>query len=75
LLEPQQQILLVTFDYSQHEMPGPPFSVPNEEIDLLYRPWCTVELLTDEDALQRELHFKERGLRTLHEQVYRLVVR
>lgn len=75
LLEPEQQILLVSFEYPQHEMPGPPFSVPNEEIELLYRNWCTVDLLTSEDALPRELNFKARGLGSLNEQVYRLVVR
>jgi thiopurine S-methyltransferase len=75
LLEPGQQILLVTFAYPQHEMPGPPFSVPEDEIEMLYRHWCTVDFLTSEDVLQKELHFRERGLGSLHEQVYRLVVR
>jgi thiopurine S-methyltransferase len=75
LLEPGSQILLVTFEYPQHEMPGPPFSVPGDEIEMMYRHWCTVDLLTSEDALQRELHFQERGLGSLNEQVYRLVVR
>ena len=74
LLESGQQILLVTFVYDQHEMPGPPFSVANTEVDLLYASWCNVETLTSEDVLQREQHFKERGLGRLYEQVYRLVV-
>ena len=75
LLEPGDQILLVTFEYPQLEMPGPPFSVPGAEIEMLYLPWCSVDLLSSEDALQRELHFRERGLGSLYEQVYRLVVR
>ena len=75
LLESEQKLLLLTFDYNQHEMQGPPFSVSSDEIEMLYRNWCTIDLLTSEDALERELHFKERGLSTLHEQVYRLVVR
>jgi thiopurine S-methyltransferase len=75
LLEPGQQILLVTFEYPQQEMPGPPFSVPGDEIEMLYQHWCLVTLLTSEDALEREIHFRERGLGSLHERVYRLVVR
>ena len=61
LLQPNQQILLVTFDYLQHEMSGPPFSISDDEVDLLFQHWCSVELLTSEDVLHRELHFKERG--------------
>ena len=75
LLEPEQQILLVCFDYAQHEMPGPPFSVPDQEIELLYGHWCQIDLLTSDDALHREPHFKARGLARLSELVYRLVVR
>lgn len=75
LLEPEQKILLVSFDYAQHEMSGPPFSVPADEIELLYGNWCTIELLTSEEVLQREESLQERGLGRLDEQVYRLVVR
>ncbi|MGZ5008670.1 MAG: thiopurine S-methyltransferase [Methylobacter sp.] len=75
LLTPGVKMLLVAFDYPQHEMAGPPFSVPNAEVEKLYRSWCDVELLADEDVLEREPHFKERGLSRIREQVYRLVVR
>ncbi|WP_347986597.1 thiopurine S-methyltransferase [Methylomonas sp. AM2-LC] len=75
LLESGQQILLVTFVYEQHEMTGPPFSVLSTEVDFLYGKWCSVNKLTSEDVLQQELHFKQRGLSSLHEQVYQLVVR
>jgi thiopurine S-methyltransferase len=75
LLAPGVIILLVAFDYPQHEMPGPPFSVKNEEVKKLYHAWCDVELLANEDVLEREPHFKERGLNQLREQVYRLMVR
>jgi len=75
LLEHGVRILLVTFDYPQHEMPGPPFSVQNEEVAKLYQCWCDIELLVNEDVLERELPLKERGLSQLREQVYQLVVR
>ncbi|WP_225616187.1 thiopurine S-methyltransferase [Methylomonas albis] len=75
LLPPNVQMLLIAFDYPQHEMPGPPFSVQTDEVENLYNHWCEVELLTSDDALVTELHFKERGLSKMAEQTYRLVVR
>jgi thiopurine S-methyltransferase len=75
LLKPGAKMLLVAFDYPQHEMPGPPFSVQDEEVERLYRDWCDIELLANVDVLEQELHLKERGLSRLHEQVYRLTVR
>lgn len=74
LLEAGTKILLIAFDYPQHEMDGPPFCVPNEEVQELYRDWCSVELLVSEDILGREPRFRERGLSRLQEQVYRLTV-
>lgn len=75
LLELGVIILLVAFDYPQHEMMGPPFSVQNEEVKKHYHAWCDVELLVNEDTIEREQHLKERGVSQLREQVYRLVVR
>jgi thiopurine S-methyltransferase len=75
LLEPGVKIFLVTFDYPQHEMSGPPFSVEREEVEKLYQVWCDIKLLVSEDFLERELPLKERGLSQLNERVYRLVVR
>ena len=75
LLLTNTPILLVTLDYPQHEMQGPPFSVPGEEIGKLFGSWCDVELLASEDVLEQESAFKKRGLTTMAEQAYRLVVR
>jgi len=75
LLEPGARILLVAFDYPQLEMSGPPFSVQEEEIRMLFGAWCAVDLLENEEVLDRELHFRERGLSSLREQVYLLTVR
>jgi len=75
LLTAGVRILLVAFDYPQHEMPGPPFSVQTEEVEKLYYSWCDVELLADEDVIEQELHFKERGLSQIREQVYRLIIK
>jgi len=75
LLPANTQILLITLDYPQHEMQGPPFSVQSEEVQRLFSSWCDVELLASEDVLDQEMAFKERGLTSMTEQTYRLVVR
>jgi len=75
LLTKNAQILLITFGYPQHEMQGPPFSVPGEEVERLFSSWCDIELLASEDVLEQEIAFKERGLSSMTEQTYRLVVR
>jgi len=75
MLPPNVQILLIAFDYPQHEMPGPPFSVQREEVESLYLHWCDIELLTSENAFESEAHFKDRGLTRMTEHTYRLVVR
>ncbi|WP_049794604.1 hypothetical protein [Methylomonas methanica] len=74
LLTPGSRILLVAFDYPQHEMQGPPFCVPSAEVQALYGGWCEVELLSTHDILDDEPHFRERGLSRLQEQAYKLTV-
>ena len=70
LLIPGTKTLLVAFDYPQHEMQGPPFSVQKPEVQLLYSNGCDVELLYTEDILEREPGFRDKGLSRLQEQVY-----
>jgi thiopurine S-methyltransferase len=72
LLKPGTKTLLVAFDYPQHEMQGPPFSVKAPEVLALYRSWCDVELLYTEDILDREPGFRARGVSRMQEQVYLL---
>ncbi len=70
LLKPGTKTLLVAFDYPQHEMQGPPFSVQTHEVQTLYREWCNVELLQTEDILDREPGFRNKGVTRMQEQVY-----
>jgi thiopurine S-methyltransferase len=74
LLKPGTKTLLVAFDYPQHEMQGPPFSVQAPEVQALYRNWCNVELLSTEDILDREPQFRDKGVSRMQEQVYALTV-
>ena len=74
LLKPGTKTLLVAFDYPQHEMPGPPFSVKTPEVQALYCNWCKVELLYTQDILDREPRFRDKGVSRMREQVYALTV-
>ena len=69
MLQPGVRILLVTLDYPQQEMRGPPFAVTLDEVsDLLGGP-CLIENLHSEDCLAREPRFRKKGLTRLTEHV------
>lgn len=72
LLAPGCRGLLVTLEYPQELMPGPPFSVPEQEVRDRLMPSWRIEHLLREDVLKRNWRFAERGLSDLHESVYRL---
>lgn len=59
--------LLVSFDYEQSEMAGPPFSVPQAEIRALFGDRFDIAALGREDILAGEPRFRERGLTRLAE--------
>lgn len=73
LLQPATPVLLVSFDYDQQQMPGPPFSVSLHEIRQLY-PHSAIDSLASESILEQEPHFKAKGLTALQEQLYRLQI-
>jgi len=75
ILPPATQILLVTVDYPQAEMQGPPFSVTSEEVTALYRDYAEVRLLAQLDVLARNPRFQERGLTRLQECIFLLTLR
>jgi thiopurine S-methyltransferase len=64
--------LLVTVEYPQHQMNGPPFSVTEDEVRRLYERRYEVTPLFAKDVLQESPRFAERGLTRLVERVYRL---
>lgn len=75
ILVPGCQGLLVTLDYEQQEMPGPPFAVSDAEVrQRLGRCW-DLELLERADVLEGNWKFLQRGLSRLEESCYRLTVR
>lgn len=64
--------LLITMDYPQQEMSGPPFSVTMEEVQVLYAGRYEIEQIFELDILADSPRFKARGLTHLAEKVYRL---
>lgn len=62
--------LLITLEYNQNEMSGPPFSVSEQEIQSLYdEPHYRAERLLHENVDIPE-RFRARGMRALTESVY-----
>lgn len=64
------KILLVTLEYPQHEISGPPFSVEESEIRQLFSNWNSIELLHSANILSENLRLQERGITSLQEKVF-----
>ncbi|MFZ2525491.1 MAG: thiopurine S-methyltransferase [Candidatus Ferrigenium altingense] len=74
ILPPATQMLLVTLDYPQTEMPGPPFAVSVSEVEALYREHGEIRLLAQLDVLAQNPRFQKRGLSRLQENVFLLTL-
>jgi len=70
ILPSKTQILLVTFDYPQTEMAGPPFAVSINEVNVLFRDYAEVKLLAGLDVLSQNPRFIERGLSRMYENIF-----
>jgi len=66
---PTAKMLLITLDYDQNIMSGPPFSVTQDEVNKLYS-FAKVEFLHRSDIIEKELTFKNRGLTSFFETAY-----
>ena len=66
------QGLLVTLDYDQDKMDGPPFAVSDAEVQRLLAANWQLQELECIDVLGENWKFLKRGLERLDERVYRL---
>lgn len=66
-------ILLVTMEYPEEEMQGPPYCIQETEIRQLYGGTYGIERLFVLDVLAENPRFRDRGLTRLQERVLRLV--
>ena len=69
---PGTRTLLITMEYAQAEMPGPPHAVLEAEVRALYR-GHRIELLERDDALADFPKFAQRGVTRLGEAIYRCI--
>jgi thiopurine S-methyltransferase len=69
------QILLVTVDYPQAEMQGPPFAVSVSDVEALYGKYAEVRLLAQEDVLAQNPRFQQRGMSRMEENIFLLTLR
>jgi thiopurine S-methyltransferase len=62
--------LLLTMDYPQHQMKGPPFAVPPEQVEQLLGENFILECSEERDILEEEWRFKAVGITRMFDYVY-----
>lgn len=65
-------MLLVTLDYDQTQMSGPPFSVCREEVFSHYQSGYQIQVVEENDVLDEQPRWRTQGLTTLQETVFQL---
>ncbi len=73
VLAPGATVLLVTFDYDQSKLDGPPWAVTSEAVHTLYSAF-DVKLLEEREASAGP-KFAAAGVSALHERLYALTLR
>lgn len=69
----EADIYLVCMEYDQEKMQGPPFSVPAAEVQRHYVTNYQITKLATVDLLTTSPQFKDRGLVSMDEKVYKLL--
>ena len=64
--------LLVTLEYDQSKMDGPPFSVSDNEVRALYQANYQIKQLSAQDVLGNNEKFRQKGLNYMNECIYQL---
>ncbi len=71
-LAPRAISLLITLDYDQSQMTGPPFAVHGDEVRRLYAERYAIAELASCELIDDSPRFRQRGLTSLREHVWRL---
>jgi len=66
------RMLLITSTYDQSQMPGPPFSVDEQEVKTLFNPFCTIKRLYEKPINDLPEHLRARGLLAATEMAYEM---
>lgn len=72
LLAVDAQVMLITFEYPQGQMAGPPFSVGAGEVHRLYDEAFDVSVLATLDVLAQNERFRLAGVTRMEEHVFRM---
>jgi len=72
ILAPGVQGLLITLDYPQAQMSGPPFAVDDQEVQRLLGEGWHVQRLAQQDVMAESPRFSDAGVTSLVERVYRV---
>ena len=75
LLPAGAPVLVISFEYDQSKLDGPPFSVPADEVHALFDAGFEVTELERVEVIGESPRFVEAGLDALHEVAWRLVRR
>ncbi|MCK4507509.1 MAG: thiopurine S-methyltransferase [Desulfuromonadales bacterium] len=75
LLPSGSRVLLISYIFNQAETAGPPFSVPQKELETLFNDDFQIELLVEENALWSHQGLVARGVTQLTEYVVLLTRR
>jgi thiopurine S-methyltransferase len=73
VLPSRVEILLLTLEYDQTRVGGPPFSVQRAEVESLYGARCSVTRLEIATTDQVPPHFSAAGIKTSGESTYRII--
>ena len=73
LLSSGSRVLLISYSYNQSETKGPPFSVPQRELEALFSESFRIEILSEEDVLWSHQGLAERGVTQLMEYAVLLI--
>ena len=72
ILSPLSSMLLITLEYDQKEMTGPPFSVPTEEMFRHYADTFSIHMLESSSIIDERPRWRKVGLTGLTESIFRL---
>ncbi len=71
-LAPDVPRLLITLEYDQSKMAGPPFSVSDDEVRSLYEDRSSLTHLATTNVIEANERFREKGLESLLESVWQI---
>lgn len=73
ILSPGVKVLLIAVTYEQTKMQGPPFSVNETEVKILFSKHFSITKLHDKPAQSLPVHLQEKGLNSATNQIYLMV--